>query len=119
MAVRDAVRTKIETWRDDSHVVAWSGLLNTDTGEPIEMVGSSDRSVQVSGTFGVGGTCLIEGSNNGVNYHTLTDPQGSDLSFGAAGLEQIMTLPRWIRPRISAGDGDTALVVTMLLKLAR
>lgn len=79
------------------------------------MPGSSVRSVQFTGTFGTGGTILLEGSNDGTNYVTLTDPQGNAISKTAAGIEAIEETTVYIRPRVSAGDGTTSLVATLFL----
>jgi hypothetical protein len=86
---------------------------NGETGDPLPFTKYADRSVQVSGTFGAGGTVVVQGSNNGTNYHTLTDPQGNALSFTAAGLEQITEVVKFIRPSVTAGDGTTSLTVTI------
>lgn len=104
---------------DRTEIVTWAGLLNTDDGSPYERVDFPDRSVQVSGTFGTGGTVVIQGTNNGTAWHTLTDPQGNALSFTAAGLEQVQELTRQIRPLVTGGDGTTNLVVTMLTRGGR
>lgn len=119
MATRANVVTPIKTWGDEVHIISWSGLLNGDDGTPIEMPGSSDRSVHFVGTFGAGGTILLEGSNDGVNYVVLTDPQGNAISKTATGLEMITELTRFIRPRVSAGDGTTDLQAYVLVKKVR
>jgi hypothetical protein len=81
------------------------------------MPAANDRSVQVTGTFGSGGTLLIEGSNDGgVTWGTLNDPQGSALSFTSSKIEAIQELTAMIRPRVSAGDGTTALAVYVLVR---
>jgi polygalacturonase len=100
------------------HLVSWTPLTFTgsDVGAAIEMGASADRSVQVTGTFGAGGSVTIEGSNDGTNYHTLNDPQGNALAVTSAKTEQVMELTRYIRPRITAGDGTTSLTVTMFLR---
>lgn len=118
MAVRDLNIEELKTFRDDAHVASWEGLTNatSDSGEPLEMPGSADRSVQVIGTFGSGGTCVIEGSNDGVNYSTLTDYQGNALSIQSATIDSISEITRYIRPRISAGDGATDLDVFILVR---
>jgi hypothetical protein len=72
--------------------------------------------VQVQGTFGASGSVSVEGSNDGVNYHTLRDPQGVSLTFTAAGLKAVLELTRFIRPRVTAGDGTTALTVTLVAR---
>lgn len=97
-------------------VASWEAMANGDDGQPIELANFADRSVQVTGTFGLGGMVVIEGSLDGSNYATLTDPQGNALAFAAAKIEAISEVVRWIRPRVTSGDGTTALTVTMLLK---
>ncbi len=88
----------------------------TDVGVAIEMPGSADRSVQVLGTFGTGGSLRIEGSNDGSTYAVLTDPQGNALDFTTAKIETVMELTRYIRPRITAGDGTTSLTCVVLMR---
>lgn len=119
MAERTATISRITTWGDESHVISWTGLLNGDTGSVIEMPGSSDRSVQFNGTFGSGGTVQIEGSNDGTNYVVLTDPQGNNISKTSASIEMITELTRYIRPRVTAGDGTTDLKAYLLIKKVR
>jgi hypothetical protein len=119
MAVRSASVARVSSHEDNTHVITWSGLLNGDSGEPIEMPGSADRSIQFTGTFSSGGTIQIEGSNDGTNYVVLTDPQGNNISKTAAGLEMVSELTRYIRPRVTAGDGSTSLVASLLVKLVR
>jgi len=115
-SIVSAVITEIAKAHEHAHVVAWENIPNGDSGSPIEMPGSSVRSVQVGGTFGAGGTVVIEGSNDGTNYVTLTDPQGNALSKGAAALESVQEVTRYIRPRVTAGDGTTAIDVYLLLR---
>jgi hypothetical protein len=116
MAVINYTLTKIETFGDHSHVVTWTPLANGDTGTPLEMSGSVDRSVQVSGTFGAGGSVSIEGSNNSTNFIVLTDPQGNAITKTTASIEQVTEISRLIRPNVTAGDGTTALTVTLLVR---
>lgn len=118
MATRAKALTEIKSYGEYAFTCAWTGLTNatTDVGEALEMPGFADRSIQVHGTFGTGGNCKIEGSNDGTNYYVLTDPQGNALDVTAAKIEQVSEITRYIRPRISAGDGTTSLTVTMLLR---
>lgn len=106
--------SKVPSANNKAWVVAWTPLANGDSGTPFENPGSSDRSVQIQGTFGAGGTVLIEGSNDGTNYYTLTDPQGNALSVTSAKIEGISELTRYIRPRVSAGDGTTSISIYLL-----
>lgn len=85
--------------------VKWEAITDTDdVGAAVALGNFRDRSVQVFGDFGTGGTVVIEGSNDGgTTYSTLTDPQGNALSFTAAGLEAITEVVGHIRPRKTAG----------------
>lgn len=95
-------------------VVTWTGLANGDTGAPVELTQLSDRSVQVLGTFGTGGSVTLQGSLDGSNWVALTDPQGNAITKTAAGLEAISEVVRYIRPSVTAGDGTTSLTVILL-----
>jgi hypothetical protein len=117
MTVRAYTFVNIDTYGDNGHSITWTGLLNGDSGTPLEMIGSADRSVQViSAAFGAGGTVLIEGSNDGVNYSTLHDPGGNVLSFTSAGIQAVLEISAFIRPRVSAGDGTTSIAVVLLVR---
>lgn len=101
-----------------AYLFEWT-LANGETGDAVEFVGAPDRSVQLSGTFGSGGTVVIEGSIDGLTYATLTDPQGNALSVTAAKIEAITELVRYIRPRVTAGDGTTAIKINIVMRSAR
>lgn len=97
--------------------VKWTGLGNGDSGDAIKMGGWQDRTVQVLGTFGTGGSISIEGSNDGgTTWATLSDPLGNALTFTAAGMKQITELPYQMRPNVTAGDGTTAIDVYLALR---
>lgn len=118
MATRNATVDYNVSERDNTRLVTWAGLTFTtlDDGSPADWVEYSDRCIQVFGTFGTGGSVTIEGSNNGTNWAALSDPQGNVLTFTSARLEQVLELPRYVRPRITAGDGTTNLTVTLLMR---
>ena len=94
----------------------WEAMANGDVGQAIELANFADRSVQVIGTFGVGGTVRIEGSLNGTDYAPLTDPQGNNLDINSAKIEAIAELVRYIRPRVTSGDVSTSITVIILMK---
>lgn len=100
------------------HIYTWTPMTfsGSDVGTPIEMPGSADRSVQVTGTLGTGGSLRVEGSMDGVTYHVLTDPQGNALDITTLKIETIMEVVRYIRPRITAGDGTTSLTCRILMR---
>ena len=118
MSVVASTIAEVKGFLEKAHVITWEALANGDTGSPIEMPGSDIRSVQFDGTFGTGGTIVFEGSNDGTTYFTLTDPQGNAVSKTAAALEAIEERPRFIRPKVTAGDGTTSLNARVLLRRA-
>jgi hypothetical protein len=112
MATKD--RTPIATGNSVAHGTAWLGLQITDDGAPMPFSQYTDRSVQVSGTFG-GASVVIEGRNApGLPWATLTDPQGNDLTITTAKIELVTEATVEIRPRIVGGDGSTLINVHLL-----
>jgi hypothetical protein len=116
MATINFTESRDQTVWNDAHLVTWTPLANGDSGSPYGMPGWADRSIQAVGVFGVGGTVVAEGSLDGVNYFTLKDPQGVAISKTAAGIFAISQIVKFIRPRISAGDGTTSLTCTLLAR---
>lgn len=121
--VQPVGNTSLQGWQAIWTPLTFAGL---DSGAPIggqvgaaqsfaggvqDLAGFSDRSIIVTGTFGAGGTVLWEGSNDGVTYVTLTDPQGNTLSITTAGAKAVTEAVIFARPRITAGDGTTSLSV--------
>ena len=100
----------------DSATFTWSPLANGDDGAAVQYGAFTDRSIQFAGTFGTGGTVVLEGSNDGTNWQTLTDPQGNVISKTAASIEAITEATRYIRPRVTAGDGTTAITATLFVR---
>ena len=90
-------------------------MANGDSGVPFGFPDWADRTIQVFGTFGAGGTLIIEGSNDlgptPTNWTAMVDQNGTALSFTAAGVRLLNEEPLWIRPRVTAGDGTTAITV--------
>jgi hypothetical protein len=95
---------------------AWTGLLNGDDGVPFSYPDWADRCIQVFGTFGVGGSISIQGSNDGVNYSTLTDQNGVLMTFTANAIKQMSEAPLYIKPIVTAGDGTTNLSAVLVAR---
>lgn len=96
----------------DAVVATWTGLAASgDVGQALQRTDLVDRSVQVNGTFS-GATLVFEGSNDGTNYFTLSNPSGTTLSFTAAGLMQVTEATAWVRPHVTSGSG-ASLTVTL------
>lgn len=96
-------------------IFAWEGMASGDTAVAVELAQLADRSVQVSGAFD-GATINIEGSINGVDYATLTDPQGNALSFTSGRIEGVTELVAYIRPAIVGGGASAAVDIHLLMK---
>ena len=104
-------------------LVEWAGLLNTDTGKPVKVPNFADKTIQVSGTLGAGGSLSFQGSNDPAdppsNFGVLhrADAALGDMVFTSAeGLEPSVALenPLWVRPIVTAGDGTTNLTCRMV-----
>jgi hypothetical protein len=104
--------------------ISWSGLLNGDDGAPIEVSNLKDKCVHVFGTFGVGGSVTLYGSNDPAdlakvpasgtdNWVALTDPQGNAITKTAKSIEQILENPLYMACKVTAGDGTTSLTVAI------
>jgi hypothetical protein len=89
--------------------------LNGDSGNPFSKYLNDHCTVQITGTFGVGGNVAIEGSLDGSTFAVLNDPDGSPLNFTAAGINEVRENVNLLRPIVTAGDGSTNLVVTMVI----
>jgi hypothetical protein len=103
----------------NAYMVRWDGLLNGDEGQAIDLAAYADRSIQILGTPSVGGSARIEGSllplpTLAADYATLTDPQGNNLDCTVVKIEAVSEATRWLRPRITAGDGSTNFSVILL-----
>ncbi len=112
--------TNIDIAGDGSvRLITWTPLTTTnDTGYQAEWATFADRCIQFTGTFGVGGTVKLQGSNDGTNWADLTDPQGNAISKTAAGLEAVTEVTRYVRPFVSAGDGTTSITASLVLRRA-
>ncbi len=100
--------------------IRWSGLLNTDYGEPVRVARYPDKTVQIHGTFGTTAVVALEGSNLDAPTDAATDwgdcgdQTGTVLSIGDLEPVVIAESPLWIRPIVSAGDGTTVLSCTIV-----
>jgi hypothetical protein len=123
MATISASVARLETWGDNTRIVTWAALTTTNNyGSPFEMPGWSDRSIQLIGTLGTGGAVTLYGSNVAApdltdddDWAILTDQSDNNLALSTLKVEQVMQLTRWVRPKITAGDGSTSLTAILLV----
>lgn len=102
----------------------WLGLLNGDTGEPVDLGEYGDITVTLepdptSGAFGAGGTIKLQGGNVAGSAYDLTDPQGNAISKTVAAIEVVSESPRWVFPNVTAGDGTTKLACRIKARRSR
>ena len=92
----------------------------TDAGLPVTIPISSDRSVDVYGSFAGGGTVVWEGGNDpdAPDYKTLNDSrgEGNPLSWTSADIRQVLEVATKMRPRKTAGSGEITVVLTAVSK---
>lgn len=117
----------------DGYQVTWATMLNGDVGLAVGNAigdgasavkfsqggffsGFADKTIQVEGTFGAGGSVAAEGSNDGTNFRALTNPQGTTIAVTSAGIAAITEAVIGVRPHVTAGDGTTSLTVTMFFR---
>ena len=116
MAVRDPT---FERGSDGSWIlVKWEGLLNGDEGAPVKFPEWADRTIHFFGTFGAGGTIVLDGSNNGTSYPAapLGDPQGNPISKTLEDREAVSEGVLHTKPRVTNGDGTTNLSAFMFMR---
>jgi len=103
---------------DDSIIsVTWESITTSNAdGNWVQIPDYPDKTVQIVGNFGTGGTLDIEGSNDGVNASTLTDTRGNTVSRTAAYLGMIAENPRYIRPKLSSGTGAVDLDIIVVAR---
>lgn len=101
----------------DCRAVTWGPLTTTNVdGSPVGFMGSADKSIQVTGTWGAGGTLVFQGSNDGTTWFTLNDLQTVALSKTANFLEGVAESTLYVRPLVTAGDGTTSLTAVMVVR---
>ncbi len=96
-----------------SLIATAAAMGNADSTANVATLGFDEAALQISGTFGVGGSVTIEGSFDGTNFFAL--PGTSAIT--AAGIASITAVAsRFLRARVTAGDGTTALVAVFFLR---
>ena len=95
-----------------------SSSYHGDTGAAVEVGRYSDKTVQVTGTFGTGGDVDMQGSNlaapDTADWGQLNDVTGTPISMGNVNPVTVLDNTLFMRPDVSAGDGTTDLTVTVI-----
>lgn len=112
MATRQGSQINAE---DGRVIYAWAGLLNGDSGTPAGVQGKAvEYTLIVTGTFGVGGSVALQGSNDGSTFFAMEDVTGSTIAATTNKMWRISHMPRQIKPVVTAGDGTTVLGVNIV-----
>ena len=95
-------------------IVTWDGFaIAGDVGLAIRYAAWSDKTFVVSDTFAGAPSIAIEGSNDGTNWVSLSNRQGTAMNFSAPGMNTSQDRPVYIRPRMTAGTGGASIKVTV------
>jgi hypothetical protein len=101
-------------------IIKWTGLTTTNNdGAPYILAGKyADKNAQVLGTFGVGGSVAVEGTNQitSADWVALNDPAQAVIAITAAKVKQILENTLQIRPHVTAGDGTTSLTCLICIR---
>ena len=94
---------------------SYSAIASGDTCNALECLALADKTVAIEGTFQTStqATVTIQGSNDGVNFHTLHDAFGNPMSYTATVIAQIMEDTLWVKPVVTGGDSGTALNIIL------
>ena len=96
------------------HQTLWVAMANGDTGAPQSNSTLPLKCFALTGTFGVGGSCRLMGSQDGTTWMAVKDREGNAVVLTAAGSRDVTENPRFMRPEVTAGDGTTALVASLI-----
>lgn len=88
----------------------WAPIAGGDICTAVQLPGFADRTVHVKGTFG-GATVVLQGSNDGVTFVSMTDPLNNVVTLTAEGLITILQNPLYIRPSVTGGAGAAVTVI--------
>lgn len=101
-------------------ILTWEALGNADDGAPFALPYAADITIQAIGTFG-SATVRLQGSNDGVNWHALTQKGGtSNLALTSAGVHSVNEMPAYIRPSTTGGTGtDVDVIVAIHARYAK
>jgi hypothetical protein len=108
-----AIQAKTTFPENRSAQIIWSSVTEADT-FLVSKIGIRypDKTVSVEGTMG-GATVSIQGSEDGVNFHTLRGGSGGagSLVFTTAGQDVLIENVPYLKPIHTGGTGETVTVI--------
>lgn len=121
MATRDGEYLRDVQLGHDSPVIRWTGLLADDDGQWRLLEHYREKCLHVFGEFS-GAILTFEGSNEDANVGEPTSPiqlkdqTGNIIAFTSPGISHVLENPRYVRPKITGGDGSTDLSLLMVCR---
>ena len=112
----EAVVTLIEGARYVGRTVTWTNIVTGDTVLPWTNAGYfSSITAQVTGTFAGGTVAVLQGSNDGTHWCTLTDLFGTSQSFTSVPTKiyALEEAPSQITVAVGSGAADSITVQLM------
>lgn len=97
---------------DGSLEIAWYGLEDEDVGLPVEAPYWPKKSIQM---IGDGTSVLVEGSNDGATWDTLTDGNGNALTaLGEGEISNIGENTKQVRVTVTGGVDNTIIIIAAI-----
>jgi hypothetical protein len=111
---KNTARMELPGFNVPAYSVVWSDILNSEKGAPVSFVSITTLSIQVTGVFGSGGSIKMEGSTDGITYTDMVDGSSNPLIFTSATTLVSTDVRTYMRPKVTAGDGNTNLKVKLI-----
>lgn len=106
-----AVRTPTTDLLKNRLTSSWAGLLNGDTGSPVDISRYNNAAITAKGTFGAGGTVTWQGSYDG---GTTWAAFGAGITSTDTQIKALTPKTILVRPNITAGDGTTNVTAMLV-----
>jgi hypothetical protein len=97
----------------------WALTTASPDGAPISAPEWADRTWQATSAAYGGATLNLQGSNDGVNWFSLSNAAGGTVvALSAPGGAATIELPLWVRPNLTTPGTAAVIAVTMLARRA-
>jgi len=107
------------TGNGDVFKFTWDLTTADHTGSPVKWATWADRSIMFTSAAWGASTAAIEGSNDGITYVGLADPQGTAISKTTNAVEAVLELTHYMQPRLTTVGSGAAVRVTLICRRAQ
>lgn len=115
MSVVVPTKSMLNVYGVDGSQVVWASMVKDDTGEVISDPGHSQMNVSVTGTVDASDVVALQGSNDNLNWFSLTDTEGAAAEFTNIGMRQVNRSALYVRPAVTGTGTVTNVTVTLTL----